>query len=113
MPKAFLINYRDCFNCHSCEVACQMFHEYKPQQGGVKVNPVGPWEYEPEKWEFDYVPFFTEQCDMCIAKTERGQLPTCVQHCEGECLKFGELEDMVKELNGKPKQIIQIMDFSE
>ncbi len=50
---------------------------------------------------------------MCVARAERGQLPTCMQHCEGECLKFGELEDMVKELNGKPKQIIQIMDFSD
>ena len=65
------------------------------------------------KWLFDYVPFFTEQCDMCVAKNERGQLPTCVQHCEDECLKFGELKDMVKRLNGKPKQTIQIMDFSE
>ena len=50
MAKAILIRYRDCFNCHSCEVACQMHNGYAPGQGGVKVNAVGPWEYAEGKW---------------------------------------------------------------
>lgn len=109
MPKAFLIDYRNCFNCHSCEVACQMHNGFEPKQGGVVVNPVGPWEYEEGKWEYDFVPFFTEQCMLCAARTKEGKLPSCVQHCEGNCLKFGELEDLVKLMNGNPKQILQVM----
>lgn len=109
MPKAFLISYRNCFNCHSCEVACQMHHGFAPNQGGVVVNPVGPWEFAPDKWEYDFVPFFTEQCSLCAERTSDGKLPSCVQHCEGNCLKYGELEDMLKLVDGKGKQIVQVM----
>lgn len=109
MPKAFLIDYRNCFNCHSCEVACQMHNGFAPGQGGVVVNPVGPWEFNEDCWEYDFVPFFTEQCMLCEERTTAGKLPSCVQHCEGRCLKFGEAEDLMREMGGKPKQILQVM----
>lgn len=109
MSKAFLINYRDCFNCHSCEVACQMYHGFDPGTGGVKVSPIGPWQFGEDAWEFDYVPFFTEQCDLCEERVAEGKGPTCVQHCEGCCLEFGELEDMLKAMGDKTKQIIQVL----
>lgn len=109
MSKAILIHYRDCFNCHSCEVACQMHNGFKPGQGGVKVNAVGPWEYAEGKWEFDYVPFFTEQCNLCAERTAAGKLPTCVQHCEGSCLEYGELDDLVEKTKGNSKTILQVL----
>lgn len=109
MPNAILIRYRDCFNCHSCEVACQMHNGHAPGQGGVKVNAVGPWEYAPEKWEFDYVPFFTEQCDLCAERTATGKLPSCVQHCEARCLEYGELDELAEKARGQQKVIIQAL----
>lgn len=107
MTKAFYINYRDCFGCHSCETACQMYHNLPPEQGGIKITQIGPWQIVGETWEYDYLPFFTEQCDLCIKRTAEGKLPTCVQHCEGRCLAFGELEDMEALLEGHSKGIVQ------
>lgn len=110
MTKAFFINYRDCFNCHSCEVACQMYHGFEPKQGGIKVNPVGPWEFGDDEWVYDYVPFITEQCDKCQMRISEGKEPTCVQHCEGSCLKYGDLEEMLRDAQGNPKCIIQLFE---
>lgn len=107
MPKAILVRYRDCFNCHSCEVACQMHNDYAPGQGGVKVNAVGPWEYAEGKWEFDYVPFFTQQCDLCAERSAMGKLPSCVQHCEARCLEYGDFDELAAKMG--PRTILQTL----
>lgn len=107
MSKAMLIRYRDCFNCHSCEVACQMHNGHAPGQGGVKVSAVGPWEYAEGEWVYDYVPFFTEQCDGCAERTAAGKLPSCVQHCEARCLEFGDFEELARNACGMREIIVQ------
>lgn len=107
MPKAFLINYDDCFGCHACEVACQMLHNLPPDQFGIKIASVGPWPYGDKKWQYDYVPLLTNQCTHCASRIDAGKLPTCVQHCGAQCLKFGEMDDLYVEFKTKPKQILQ------
>lgn len=109
MANAFLIDYEWCTGCHSCEIACQMLHDLPPQQFGVKLNTVGPWEYGDEKWVLKNIPFFTDQCNQCGDRQAHGQLPTCVQHCQAQCLKYGNVEDMIVELRKKPHQIIQVL----
>ena len=106
MAQAFLINYDRCFGCHACEVACQVYKNLPPKQYGVKVALVGPWEYEEGKWQYDYVPTFTKQCDKCTDRVAEGKPPMCVQHCCGNALEFGEADQLAKKI-GK-REILQV-----
>lgn len=101
-----LVDYEWCTGCHSCEMACQMEHGYGIEQGGVKVFEMGPWEIEPDKWEYDYTITFGDQCDLCSDRIEKGKLPTCVKHCQAKCLSYGKLEDLCKQLTNHPKQAL-------
>lgn len=107
---AFLIDYEWCTGCHSCEVACQVFNGFPPEEFGIKLCEVGPWPYGDEAWQYAYVPVATDQCDQCPTRVSAGKLPTCVQHCQAQCLQYGGLEEMQSLLSKKPKQIIQVID---
>ena len=37
---------------------------------------------------------------------EKGHVPTCVKHCQPQCLQYGDLEELSKELARKPKQML-------
>lgn len=109
MSNAFLIDYQWCTGCHSCEVACQMLHDLPTDQFGVKLNTVGPYQYGEDKWEFQNIPFFTVQCNQCAARQAEGKVPTCVQHCQAQCLQYGPLDEMIEQLKKNPQQILQVM----
>lgn len=100
------IDYEWCTGCHTCEVACQMEHKLPPDQWGMKIVEVGPWEYAPETWQYVYMPFPTDQCDLCAARTAAGKLPTCVHHCQACCLEYGTLEELGAKLAGKKKAAV-------
>ena len=99
-----LVDYEWCTGCHSCEMACQMEHGYEIGQGGVKVFQLGPWQIEGDHWQYDYSIVFGDQCDLCAERTEKGEKPTCVKHCQAKCLTYGKLEELAKRLSDHPKQ---------
>lgn len=101
-----LIDYEWCTGCHTCEVACQMEHAFPPDQWGIKLTEVGPWEYAPEMWQYTYMPVPTDQCDLCVNRTSEGKLPTCVHHCQAQCIEYGPLEELAKKLPSKTKQTL-------
>ena len=39
-------------------------------------------------------------------RVAKGHEPTCVKHCQAQVLKYGDLEDLAKELARKPKQTL-------
>ena len=104
--KGLLVDYEWCSGCHTCEVACQLEHGYPSDQWGLKVHEVGPWEYAPKTWQYSYLPAPTDQCDLCADRVAKGHEPTCVKHCQAQVLKYGDLEDLAKELARKPKQTL-------
>lgn len=101
-----LIDYDWCTGCHTCEVACQMEHSLPTDQWGIKLTEVGPWEYAPEKWQYTYMPAPTDQCDLCARRTAQGKLPTCVHHCQAQCIEYGPIDELVEKLKGKTKQTL-------
>ncbi len=83
-----------------------MEHSLPTDQWGIKLTEVGPWEYAPEKWQYTYMPAPTDQCDLCAKRTAQGKLPTCVHHCQAQCIEYGPIDELVEKLKGKTKQTL-------
>ena len=108
MSYGILVDYEYCTNCHTCEVACKMERALPYGQFGVKVMEVGPWavDEENDEWVLEYVPTFTDQCDMCADRVGKGKLPACVHNCYTGSMKFGTMEELAKEMDRKPHQVL-------
>lgn len=105
--SGLLIDYDYCCGCHTCEIACQKEHSYEVDQWGIMVQQIGPWPIEgTKKYNYDYIPVPTKLCDLCADRTKEGKLPTCVQHCQTACMQYGPVDELVKELEEKPRRTI-------
>ena len=105
--NGLLIDYEYCTGCHSCEVACKQEHNYPSGKWGIKVDEkvtVDP--DKPDKIRVDYLPFPTEFCDLCLARTIRGERPSCVKHCQAWCMYYGTLTELVKLMEDKPRSVL-------
>jgi Fe-S-cluster-containing dehydrogenase component len=106
--EGLLINYEYCTGCYSCEVACRNEKELPLDAWGIKLTEIGPWELEPEKWEWDYVPVPTDHCDLCVDRVAEGKKPACAHHCLAQVMEFGTLQELAKrarELKGTKSTI--------
>jgi anaerobic dimethyl sulfoxide reductase subunit B (iron-sulfur subunit) len=102
-----LIDYDFCCGCHTCEIACQKEHDLPVGVWGIKVMELGPYHIlEMDKYIYEYIPVPTELCDYCGKRQARGELPTCVKHCQTACMKYGPVEELVVDLKSKPKQLL-------
>ena len=103
--KGLLIDYEFCTGCHTCEVACKQEHDFPVGKWGIKVNEI-VLEGNNKKMLFDNLPFPTDLCDLCTKRTTRGELPSCVKHCQAGCMKYGTVEELAKIMDGKAKTVI-------
>ena len=106
-----LIDYEYCTNYHSCEVACEEAHDFPPQARGIRVFEDGPWQYgegDDEKWNWNYIPVPSDRCDLCAERVGKGKQPTCVQHCQAQCLDWGDVEDLAKKVDREKQMIVAI-----
>jgi Fe-S-cluster-containing dehydrogenase component len=102
--NGLLIDYDYCTGCHTCEVACQQEHNYSPGKCGIKVT-----EYILEafnKVSIYYLPFPTDLCNLCVQRTQRGEKPACVKHCQADVMRFGPIGELVKEMEKRPKMVL-------
>jgi Fe-S-cluster-containing dehydrogenase component len=96
-----LIDYNYCTGCHTCELACQQEHDFEVGKCGIQVTE---FEYETlTALAIDYLPYPTDLCDLCIGRHKEGLAPACVKHCQARCMAFGPLEELVKEMEERPK----------
>lgn len=102
--KGLMIDYEYCCGCHTCEVACQKEHGYAVGQFGMKVSQTGPFTIEGAKRTvFDFVPIPTDLCDLCAKRTAKGELPSCVKHCQTGCMDYGSFDELIERSAGKKK----------
>lgn len=104
--NGLLIQYQFCTGCHSCEVACQMEHKLPVDQWGIKLAQIGPWQISEEKWQYEFVPIPTDQCDLCADRVAKGQKPTCVKHCQSAVMEYGPVDELAKKMEGKTKVVL-------
>lgn len=108
-----LIDFQYCTGCHSCEVACCKEKNIPQGQWGIKIAEIGPWQIDANpdhaKWEFDYVPVPTSQCDLCAERLEQGRKPACVVDCQALVMEVGPVEELAKRaLELGPKTAIYV-----
>jgi anaerobic dimethyl sulfoxide reductase subunit B (iron-sulfur subunit) len=102
-----LIDYEFCTGCHSCEVSCKMEHDLQAGEWGIKLAEIGPWQIaNSDRWQYDYIPCPTAQCNLCAERTEKGKLPICVHNCQSACMQYGAVEELSKRMLDKGKTVI-------
>ena len=107
--NGLLINYEYCTGCLTCEMACSVEHDIPIGRYGIKVEEVGPWEYEPKKWQLDCVPIPTDECDLCAARLKKGKTPTCVKHCQALCIEYGPVDELAAKMtDAKVKYVLYV-----
>lgn len=108
MRNGLLIDYEWCTGCYSCVVACQEEHGFPSDQWGIRVHEDGLWQIgdDPHKWNWNKIAFPTDLCDLCQDRTSKGREPSCVHHCLAQVIQYGAIDELVKELDKKPKQFL-------
>ena len=101
-----LIDYEWCTGCHTCETACQMEHGFPTGQFGIKLSEIGPYSFGEDKWQLAYIPIPTDQCDFCEDRLLKGKQPTCMHHCQAQCLEVGPLDELIKKMTSKRKMVV-------
>jgi len=102
--KGLLIHYHFCTGCHSCEIACKQEHGYPAGRWGIMVKEC--IRESNDRVQVDYLPFPTDLCDLCAARTRLGEKPACVKHCQTGCITFGEVGDLARQMEETPKSVL-------
>ena len=106
MRNGLLIDYEFCSGCQSCEVACKKEHGFGVGTWGIRVLDEGPWEVDEKTMNWNKIPTPTSLCDLCAERTSQGKIPTCVHHCLAGVMKYGPIDELVKEMDRKPNQVL-------
>lgn len=106
-----LIDYEFCSGCETCVIACKEEHVFPVGKWGIRVMEDGPWQKvdgddSGDCFNWNYLPFPTDLCDLCADRLAAGRKPTCVHHCQADVMRFGTVDELTAELVTKPKQVL-------
>jgi Fe-S-cluster-containing dehydrogenase component len=102
--NGLLIDYEYCSGCYTCVVACKQEHDYPVGKGGIIINEI--ITENGDEVRTDYLPFPTEFCDLCAARTIQGQIPACVKHCMANCMMYGPLDKLTIKMEDMERSVI-------
>ncbi|MDR2771732.1 MAG: oxidoreductase [Clostridiales Family XIII bacterium] len=106
--KGILVDLHYCTGCHACEIACKQENGFDVGNFGIRINEIITEKPNSDRVHFDYLPYFTPQCNLCAERIASGEdtKPACVKHCGTACMQYGEIEELAKELAEKPRAIL-------
>ena len=68
---------------------------------------VREYEYEArDRVRIDYLPFFTQHCDLCKARRKHDKVPACVRHCQARCMEFGTTEELATMMSDRSNVVL-------
>ncbi|HBW38487.1 sulfate reduction electron transfer complex DsrMKJOP subunit DsrO [Desulfosporosinus sp. BICA1-9] len=90
-----LIDYERCIGCRYCMSACpynvRVFNWQEPKK--IPSHDVGSADTPQRKRGV------VEKCSMCEQRTNKGELPFCVESCPQRARHFGDLNDPTSEVS--------------
>ena len=92
-----VVNIDLCMGCFACEVACKQEHGILDGHSPMKVVTLGPYEVNGEL-AMDFVPIATDECNLCVHRTDRGERPSCAEVCPTQALKLCSDEEILYSL---------------
>lgn len=107
--KGFLVDVEYCSGCQACRLACQQERGFDENKYGVFVTTQGPLNIEGDKWQYDFIPQFTDWCDLCADRTAKGKRPSCAHHCTDQVLEFGDVDELAKKIDRR-KQMLWVLE---
>lgn len=99
-----------CTGCESCVLACQQEHGFTEQEYGIKITKLGPLEFGEKDWQYDFIPQFTNWCDLCEDRVSKGKQPTCVQHCQAQVIEYGDIDELTKNIKREKQMIVALKE---
>ena len=102
--KGLLINYEYCAGCHTCEVACMQENNLPVGKFGIRVHETVT--ETPKGIIIDNIPIPTALCNLCSNRTAKGELPSCVKHCQCGCMMYNDVTELAKIMEGDAKTVI-------
>lgn len=103
--KGLMINYEYCTGCHSCEIACKQEHNYPVGRGGIHLTEIIT-DLPDKKLRIDYIPFPTYYCNLCAERTQKGEKPACVKHCQAGTMYYGTVTELAQLMEEAPHSML-------
>lgn len=103
MAKGILANYHWCSGCHVCELVCEKLYNFAPGDGGIIVDQVGPVIKSDGTCVYDFVPRLTDKCSLCAKRLAAGKEPSCILHCQANCLRLVDEQEAATLMEGRNK----------
>jgi Fe-S-cluster-containing dehydrogenase component len=85
-------------------VACKQEHGHPVGIGGIMV--IDCTRQTVDKVQVDFLPFPTDLCDLCAARTHAGEQPACVKHCMASCMTCGDVSELGEMLDRTPRSAL-------
>lgn len=99
-----------CHHCHSpaCVAACPTGAMYKREEDGMVLHDDSlciacggcVWSCPYGAPSFSRVTGLSQKCDGCEARRKEGKQPACVGACPTRSLRFGNVEELCRQLGG-------------
>jgi len=91
-----LVDYGVCIGCGSCIMSCP----YKGVRTMVDGEPVHPLDFATGDNSLQpHQANTVSKCTFCVERTDRGEIPRCVEVCYAHARVFGDLDDPESEIS--------------